>query len=36
MATGNPISRRPRRQERTTRCRHAELLILCARIGFNP
>ncbi len=25
-----------RRRDRTSRTRHADLLILCARIGFNP
>ncbi len=33
-APGAPASRAPRRHRFGNR--HAELLILCARIGFNP
>ena len=34
---GFPAGLAPRRHAgRSARSRHAELLILCARIGFNP
>ena len=36
MATRIMTPRRQDEGEFTARCRLAELLILCARIGFNP